>query len=218
MKTWVLWVLRMKAFWKKEWKYGVTALAGGVLVCVLWSGVYAANIQRGIADGVVRFHVLANSDTTADQNLKLDVRDAVLSAFGEKLEGCSSKGESMALLAAYKEEIRQTAAAEIARQGYDYPVSVSLVREDFPEKTYGNLVFPAGVYDAVRIEIGEAKGHNWWCVLYPNLCFIDAVHAVVPEDGKKELQEVLTEEEYDLVTSDAKVKVRWFFFPEKDDK
>ena len=97
----------MKAFWKKEWKYGVTALVGGVLVCVLWSGVYAANIQRGIADGVVRFHVLANSDTTADQNLKLDVRDAVLASFGEKLEGCSSKGESMALLAAYKEEIRQ---------------------------------------------------------------------------------------------------------------
>ena len=162
MKTLVLWVLRMKAFWKKEWKYGVTALVGGVLVCVLWSGVYAANIQRGIADGVVRFHVLANSDTTADQNLKLDVRDAVLSAFGEKLESCSSKGESMALLAVYKEEIRKTAAAEIARQGYDYPVSVSLVREDFPEKTYGNLVFPAGVYDAVRIEIGKAQGHNWW--------------------------------------------------------
>lgn len=103
MKTLVLWALRMKAFWKKEWKYGMTALAGGVLVCVLWSGVYAANIQRGVADGVVRFHVLANSDTTADQNLKLDVRDAVLSAFGEKLESCSSKGESMALLAAYKE-------------------------------------------------------------------------------------------------------------------
>ena len=170
MKTLVLWALRMKAFWKKEWKYGVTALVGSVLVCVLWSGVYAANIQRGIADGVVRFHVLANSDTTADQNLKLDVRDAVLSAFGEKLEGCSSKGESMALLAAYKEEIRQTAAVEIARQGYNYPVSVSLVREDFPEKTYGNLVFPAGVYDAVRIEIGKAQGHNWWCVMFPPLC------------------------------------------------
>src|SRR5699024_4696120 len=99
MKTLVLWALRIKAFWEKEWKYGVTALVGGVLVCVLWSGIYAANIQRGIADGVVRFHVLANSDTAADQNLKLDVRDAVLASFGEKLEGCSSKGESMALLA-----------------------------------------------------------------------------------------------------------------------
>lgn len=201
MKTLVLWALRMKAFWKKEWKYGVAALVGGVLVCVLWSGVYAANIQRGIADGVVRFHVLANSDTTADQNLKLDVRDAVLAAVGEKLEGCTSKGESMALLAAYKEEIRQTAAAEIARQGYDYPVSVSLVREDFPEKTYGNLVFPAGVYDAVRIEIGEAKGHNWWCVLYPQMCYVDAAWGEPTEEGRERLQENLTPEEYAVVSA-----------------
>lgn len=201
MKTLVLWALRMKAFWKKEWKYGVTALVGGVLVCVLWSGIYAANIQRGIADGVVRFHVLANSDTAADQNLKLDVRDAVLASFGEKLEGCSSKGESMALLAAYKEEIRQTAAAEIARQGYDYPVSVSLVREDFPEKTYGNLVFPAGVYDAVRIEIGKAKGHNWWCVLYPQMCYVDAAWGEPTDEGRERLQENLTPEEYAVVSA-----------------
>ena len=91
MKTLVLWALRVQTFWKKEWKYGVTALAGGLLVCVLWSGVYAANIQRGIADGVVRFHVLANSDTAADQNLKLDVRDAVLASFGEKLSALPEK-------------------------------------------------------------------------------------------------------------------------------
>ena len=208
MKTLVLWALRIKAFWEKEWKYGVTALAGGILVCVLWSGVYAANIQRGIADGVVRFHVLANSDTTADQNLKLDVRDAVLSVFGKKLEGCSSKGESMALLAAYKEEIRQTAAAEIARQGYDYPVSVSLVREDFPEKTYGNLVFPAGVYDAVRIEIGEAKGHNWWCVLYPNMCFRGSVYEVVEDEAKENLKEVLTPDEYESIFDSGKYEIK----------
>ena len=219
MKTLVLWALRMKAFWKKEWKYGMTALAGGVLVCVLWSGVYAANIQRGIADGVVRFHVLANSDTTADQNLKLDVRDVVLSAFGEKLESCSSKGESMALLAAYKEEIRQTAAAEIARQGYDYPVSVSLVREDFPEKTYGNLVFPAGVYDAVRIEIGEAKGHNWWCMLYPSICFSDALRPV-NEDGESAekveksripLQNLLSDAAYREILKSDRISFRFFW-------
>lgn len=201
MKTLVLWALRVQTFWKKEWKYGVTAFVGGVLVCVLWSGIYAANIQRGIADGVVRFHVLANSDTAADQNLKLDVRDAVLASFGEKLEGCSSKGESMVLLAAYKEEICQTAAAEIARQGYDYPVSVSLVREDFPEKTYGNLVFPAGVYDAVRIEIGEAKGHNWWCVLYPQMCYVDAAWGEPTDEGRERLQENLTPEEYAVVSA-----------------
>ena len=161
----------------------------------------ADQIQQGIAKEILRFHVLANSDTAADQNLKLDVRDAVLASFGEKLEGCSSKGESMALLAAYKEEICQTAAAEIARQGYDYPVSVSLVREDFPEKTYGNLVFPAGVYDAVRIEIGEAKGHNWWCVLYPQMCYVDAAWGEPTDEGRERLQENLTPEEYAVVSA-----------------
>ena len=107
----------------------------------------------------------------------------------------------MALLAVYKEEIRKTAAAEIARQGYDYPVSVSLVREDFPEKTYGNLVFPAGVYDAVRIEIGKAQGHNWWCVLYPQMCYVDAAWGEPTEEGWERLQENLTAEEYAVVSA-----------------
>lgn len=179
----------------------MAALAGGVLLCVLWSGIYAARIQAGIADGVVRFHVLANSDTAADQSLKLEVRDAVLAAFGEGLEGCSSKGESLAFLAACKEEIRQTAAAKIADAGYDYPVSVSLVREDFPEKTYGSLVFPAGVYDAVRIEIGEAQGQNWWCVLYPQMCYVDAAWGEPTAKGRERLRQNLTAEEYAVVSA-----------------
>ena len=194
----------------KKAKYRIFILAvliAGVLTGVVTTRMHAAakeklsNLQEHMAGEVLRFHVLANSDTTADQNLKLDVRDAVLAAFGEKLEGCTTKGESMALLAAYKEEIRQTAAAEIARQGYDYPVSVSLVREDFPEKTYGNLVFPAGVYDAVRIEIGEAQGHNWWCVLYPQMCYVDAAWGEPTEEGRERLQKNLTEEEYAVVSA-----------------
>lgn len=201
MKTVILWALRVKAFGKKQWRYGVAALAGGFLLCVLWSGIYASRIQAGIADGVVRFHVLANSDTAADQSLKLEVRDAVLAAFGEKLEGCTSKGESLAFLTACKEEIRQTAAAEIARAGYDYPVSVSLVREDFPEKTYGSLVFPAGVYDAVRIEIGEARGQNWWCVLYPQMCYVDAAWGEPTAEGREKLRQNLTAEEYAVVSA-----------------
>ena len=82
----------------------------------------------------------------------------------------------------------------------------------FPDKTYGDITFPNGYYDALRIEIGEAKGHNWWCVLYPNLCFVDAVHAVVPDEGKEELKEVLDEEEYEMVTATSKFKIKWFFF------
>ena len=175
-------------------------------------------MQKGIAEKLIRFHVIANSDTKADQNLKLAVRDAVGIKMSGLLKDAADRSRSEAVIRKNMEDMKQTAEKVIAERGYDYDVDICLTDTDFPVKTYGAYTFPAGNYEALEIVIGAGKGHNWWCVLYPNLCFIDAVHAVVPEDGKKELQEVLTEEEYDLVTSDAKVKVRWFFFPEKDDK
>lgn len=100
----------------------------------------------------------------------------------------------------------------IAQAGYDYSVSAQVVRDEFPEKTYGDITFPAGWYKALRIEIGEAKGQNWWCVLYPNLCFMDAVHAVVPEEGKQELKNVLEEDTYRMITNPPRWKISWFFF------
>ena len=88
----------------------------------------------------------------------------------------------------------------------------SVVNCYFPDKTYGDVTFPRGYYDALRIEIGKAEGENWWCVLYPNLCFLDSVHAVVPEEGKDKLKNVLDEEEYEMVTTLSKFRVGWFFF------
>ena len=85
------------------------------------------------------------------------------------------------------------------------------VRCEFPDKTYGDITFPAGWYDALRIRIGKAQGHNWWCVLYPNLCFMDSVHAVVPKEGQDELQSVLTDEEYAMIVKGTPVKIKWFF-------
>ena len=150
--------------------------------------------------------------------MKMKVKEAVLAYMEYKMPQHTDLAQTREWVGEHLGELGDIAQAVICGESYDYPVHLELTTSYFPEKTYGDVTFPAGEYEALRIEIGEAKGHNWWCVLYPNLCFIDAVHAVVPEDGKKELQEVLTEEEYDLVTSDAKVKVRWFFFPEKDDK
>ena len=97
--------------------------------------------------------------------------------------------------------------------GYDYDVRLSIGEYDFPTKVYGDIALPAGMYDALKIEIGEALGHNWWCVLYPKLCFSDSVHAVVEEDQKKELEEVLTVEEYEELLkkpSGWKISFRWF--------
>jgi len=100
----------------------------------------------------------------------------------------------------------------IQEEGYDYPVIAEVTTCDFPDKTYGDITFPSGRYEALRIEIGEANGQNWWCVLYPNLCFIDAVHAVVPEEGKKDLKKVLQEDTYEMVTATSRFKIGWFFF------
>ncbi|MBO5088688.1 MAG: stage II sporulation protein R, partial [Lachnospiraceae bacterium] len=95
----------------------------------------------------------------------------------------------------------------IVEQGYDYEVRVYVTEEEFPAKTYGDLTFPAGKYQALRIDIGEAKGQNWWCVMYPPLCFIDESTAVVSADGKERLQETLTPEEYAELFANSELKV-----------
>ena len=110
------------------------------------------------------------------------------------------------------EQIEGIAEKIVKENGYTYQVNAEVTFCDFPDKTYGDVTFPAGRYEALRIEIGRAEGHNWWCVLYPNLCFLDSVHAVVPEEGKEELRQVLTDEEYEMVTATTYFKVKWFFF------
>ena len=82
----------------------------------------------------------------------------------------------------------------------------------FPDKRYGDIIFPEGNYEALRIVLGKGNGHNWWCVLYPNLCFTNATCAVVDEDGKKELKDALSAEEYEMVTATSEFKIKWFFF------
>ena len=194
----------------KKAKYRIFILAvliAGVLTGVVTTRMHAAAKEK-----------LSNLQEHMAGALKMKVKEAVLAYMEYKMPQHTDLAQTREWVGEHLGELGDIAQAVICGESYDYPVHLELTTSYFPEKTYGDVTFPAGEYEALRIEIGEAKGHNWWCVLYPNLCFIDAVHAVVPEDGKKELQEVLTEEEYDLVTSDAKVKVRWFFFPEKDDK
>ena len=100
-----------------------------------------------------------------------------------------------------------TSREVIRREGYAYPVTAGLTTAYFPEKTYGDCTFPPGEYEALQIKIGEAEGHNWWCVLYPSLCFVDDTHGVVTEEKKEELKNVLTEEEYDTITDTPRIKI-----------
>nr|WP_317283538.1 stage II sporulation protein R [uncultured Sellimonas sp.] len=203
----------------------ITMLMAGLIALVATMGVIRAGAvgkeiektQEHMADEVLRFHVLANSNSKEDQQLKMKVKDGVIDWMEAKMDReTDTLEETRNFIRGHKKEIRHRAEEIIRAEGYDYPVKVSLENTEFPEKTYGDVTFPAGTYEALRIQIGEAKGHNWWCVLYPNLCFIDSVHAVVPEKGKKQLKHVLTEEEYDMVTATSKFKVKWFFFGSED--
>lgn len=188
----------------------------GVLIGILITGLIVnakkSEMQGELAEQVFRFHVLANSDSGEDQALKMKVKEAIIAYMKQELPQSDSVETTKKWARENLVQIEQVAAEIIAEEGYEYSVKAEVTTCDFPDKTYGDITFPAGEYEALRIEIGQAKGQNWWCVLYPNLCFIDAVHAVVPEKGKNELKEVLDEDTYEMVTTTTRFKIGWFFF------
>lgn len=188
----------------------------GILISLVVTGIIVnakqSHMQEDLAKEVFRFHVLANSDSDEDQALKMQVKEAVIAYMKEEIPDSDSVETTKEWARNHLDAIVNLAKAVIREEGYDYPVIAEVTTCDFPDKTYGDITFPSGRYEALRIEIGEANGQNWWCVLYPNLCFIDAVHAVVPEEGKKDLKKVLQEDTYEMVTATSRFKIGWFFF------
>lgn len=166
-------------------------------------------LQSAIAEKIVRFHVIANSDSDEDQALKLKVKEAVVNYTKPLLENSNSIEESESILDAEAENIKNIALAVIAENGYDYPVTAALTNTYFPTKAYGSYTFPPGMYRAFEIKIGKAQGKNWWCVLYPPLCFIDISHGVVDENSENRLKETLTTEEFNAISGDGEVVFRF---------
>lgn len=185
----------------------IASVVTGMAMNVKWN-----HMQADLAKEVFRFHVLANSDSKEDQVLKMQVKEAVLAYMRRELPESDNVETTKKWARANTGEIVQLAEQVIQEEGYSYSVMAEVTTCEFPEKTYGDITFPPGEYEALRIEIGEAKGQNWWCVLYPNLCFMDAVHAVVPEQGKKDLKKVLEEDTYEMVTATTRFRIGWFFF------
>lgn len=165
-------------------------------------------MQENIAEKVLRFHVLANSDSKEDQALKLAVRDAVGAEMSETLAGATDRASCEKLINANLDRITAAAERVVAEWGYDYAVEAALEEVDFPAKSYGDYTFPAGKYEALRVVIGAGEGHNWWCVMYPNMCFSGSVYEVVDEEAGEKLREVLSEEEYEDVLSSGDYEVR----------
>lgn len=164
-------------------------------------GVTEENVVEDISEKLIRFHVLANSDSDIDQDLKLRVKDEVLKYISPILNESQSLEESREILKREDKNIIKIAEDYIKSQGFDYTVETTLTRENFPVKEYGNIVLPQGEYEAYRILIGEGKGQNWWCVMFPPLCFIDVTKGQVAYDETEEkMKDVLSEEEFKSVS------------------
>lgn len=164
---------------------------------------YVSAVSTDIQDSVFRLHVIANSDSAEDQNLKYIVRDKVLEYINSISGNENSKEDVINLAKSNINEIQKIAENTINENGYNYSVKLNIGNFAFPTKTYGDISFPAGFYDALKIEIGEAKGQNWWCVMFPPLCFVDVTSGVVPEESKEVIKENLSEEEYELLSQNS---------------
>lgn len=163
---------------------------------------YTNAVFSNISDNVFRLHVIAASDSEDDQSLKYIVRDSVLKYVNKITNKLESKEQIIETVSNNTEEIKKIAEETIKLNGYNYNVEVEIGNFNFPTKTYGDVSFPSGNYDALRIKIGEAKGQNWWCVMFPPLCFVDASSGVLSEDSKEVLEENLSEEEYNLISNE----------------
>lgn len=172
---------------------------------------YAQNISTDIANSVFRLHVIANSDTEEDQNLKYIVRDHLLNYMNSICGNCKSKEEAISIVQENKNAFEQIAINTIREQGYNYSVKINIGNFEFPTKNYGDISLPAGYYDALRVEIGEAKGQNWWCVMFPPLCFVDISSGVVPDESKELIENNLSEEEFALVSSQSDHEIQFKF-------
>ena len=173
------------------------------------NAMHDTDIQKGISQKIIRFHVIANSDTTQDQALKLMVKEDLVKRMSPLLSNTASIADARRVILDHLDFIEESAKATIKKYGYSYPVKVSLENCYFPLKVYGNCTFPPGTYEALRVRIGAAEGKNWWCVMFPPLCFVDETYSVVDKKTDKKLKHLLTDEEYDSIVKQKKpVKIK----------
>lgn len=194
---------------RKEKIIAITALflVTGVLMVCYRRGVAEQRIQKDIAKEILRLHVVANSDSEEDQALKLQVKETIVTYLRGVMGDAVSVEEARAEIQKRLPEIEELAREKMQKEGYDYDAEAQLGQCYFPVKEYGDMTFPAGDYEALKVNLGESAGKNWWCVMYPTLCFVDSTYQVVPDSSKEKLKESLTEEEYNsLLDGDDSVQ------------
>lgn len=184
-------------------------LAAAVIFSVVWAKEKDGRADQKIKQGVVRFHIRANSDSRKDQAEKLLVRDQVVAYLKPYMEQANTKEDAKRILNSRKKEIAKVAKSTLQKRGKDLPVKVYLTREKFPEKDYGSYVFPEGTYDALRIDLGNASGHNWWCVMFPDLCITKESEAAKDKKTRKKLEQQVGKKGVEKLEK-KKEKLPWF--------
>ena len=184
---------------KKRW---VKAVAGALVICLTLSVCELHGTCESVRENVVRLHILANSDSAEDQALKLKVRDAVLAACADWQEVAATPEEALALAEEQLPRLQAVAEQTVAAEGYDYPIKAEVCRMCFTTRQYDTVTLPAGQYDAVRVTIGDAKGQNWWGVMYPPLC-------VGAATDRKQATSLWTDKQKDLVEGGDRYVVKF---------
>lgn len=167
-----------------------------VLMVFYRRGVAEQRRQQDIAEEILRLHVVANSDSEEDQALKMEVKESIVTYLRGIMGDAKSVEEARLEIQKRLPEIEDLAREKMKMEGYDYEADAVLGKCYFPVKEYGDMTFPAGEYEALKVNLGKSAGKNWWCVMYPTLCFVDSTYQIVPETSKEKLKENLTEEEY----------------------
>lgn len=184
-----------------------------ILGISLVAALFPVHGESEIYDTVVRFHVIANSDSEGDQALKLKVRDEVIGIVSPAVKDCKNQAEAIAAIGGITDKLQLAAESVIADEGYDYKVSIEIGEEYYPTKTYESCAFPEGTYVSLRINIGEGEGQNWWCCLFPPLC----LSAATPDDDENNedafISVGLTPDQYKIITETdtPKYKIRFKF-------
>lgn len=182
-------------------------------ICIVFVLYYAINCymdttKAALGCGVIRLHVVANSDSKYDQQLKLKVRDRILNELKGEFVFSDDIDVVSADICTDLPHIKQIAEDEIKKNGYNYSVDVSYGTSSFPRKNYGDITFPEGEYQALKIVIGNGVGKNWWCVLFPPLCFVDEACVSIDKQSRDYLKHQLGNQTYDLVTDGVEFKLK----------
>lgn len=172
---------------------------------------YVSAVSENISNSVFRLHVIANSDSDEDQNLKYIVRDNLLNYMNTLTENITSRDAAIQIAEEHEQDFYNIAKKTIEENGYNYDVKIEIGNSYFPTKYYGDISLPAGYYDSLKVEIGNASGQNWWCVMFPPLCFVDVSTGIVPDASKQTIKENLAEEEYALISDTTSANINFKF-------